>query len=119
MVPVTFSGTATQNEDYTASAESIQIDSGTSGSLVLSITDDGQTEEDESILVTLGAPESNAVLGSVIEQEVSIVSTAVAPKVSLAAQVTLKILSSFRNMWQPKAPLTTFTTLICRSTFCC
>jgi Zn-dependent metalloprotease len=86
LVPVTFSGTATQDEDYTASAEFIQIDSGTSGSLVLSITDDGQSEEDESILVTLGAPESNAVLGSVIEQEVSIVSTAVPPKLRLAVQ---------------------------------
>jgi len=86
VIPITFSGTATQNEDYTASADSIQIDAGTSGSLVLSIADDGQTEEDESILINLGVPESNAVLGSVIQQEVSIVSTAVPPRLSLAVQ---------------------------------
>ncbi len=63
-VPLTFGGTAADPDDYSPSASPIAIPAGQlSADLTLSVVDDGDNENDETVVVTMGAP-MNATLGT-------------------------------------------------------
>jgi glucose/arabinose dehydrogenase/N-acetylneuraminic acid mutarotase len=63
-VPLTTSGTATLDGDYSLSANPLVVPAGqTSATLTLTLIDDPTDEDDETAIVTLGAP-TNAILGA-------------------------------------------------------
>lgn len=71
-IPFTVSGTASNGADYTIASSPLVIPANaTSGSIQISIVDDVLTENNESIIVTLGTP-TNAALGSPATQTVNI-----------------------------------------------
>jgi len=72
-VPFTLSGSAANGVDYTFAASSITVTAGSlTGSVNLSLTDDALDENNETVIVTLGAP-SNALLDSTTVQTTTIV----------------------------------------------
>ena len=63
-IPFTLSGTATLGSDYTATASPATITAGnTTTTITLSISEDTDIENDETIIVTMGAP-TNATQGA-------------------------------------------------------
>lgn len=56
-VPLVFSGTASEGSDFIASSQVVEIIDGLSGSVTLTLTDDGQAEGDERIEVSLQMPQ--------------------------------------------------------------
>ena len=63
-IPLSYSGSATQDADYTVSTTSLVIPAGsTSGAFSVGILDDAAYDPDEQVEVSLGSP-TNAVLGS-------------------------------------------------------
>ena len=83
VVPVTFNGGALNGTDYTASADEITVTTGTSGAITLAIAADDLSESNEAIDISLGDP-TNAVLGAVTAQSLTIVEGNVAPELALA-----------------------------------
>lgn len=83
-VPVTFSGTATKDTDYTVSASSISIASGTEGSIDVSVLSDSTDEGTETIIATLGTPASGAGLGGNVIATINVVEAAVEPALKLS-----------------------------------
>lgn len=81
-IPVTYSGSATENADYTVSSASIVIESGLEGSVTLTVTSDSEAET-ENIVATLGAPSAGVALGSNNVATISIVEAAVEPALKL------------------------------------
>ena len=64
IVPVHYSGTATQGTDYGNAASSITIAAGqATGSVTFSVAGDGRVEPNETVVLMLGAP-TNAMLGA-------------------------------------------------------
>ena len=88
-VPFTLSGTAELGADYTLDQEVVTISEdgdGRVGRLIFSIlSDDEDSEGNETILVTLQAPASGAVLGSGNIAEINIVEEQVPPALGLKA----------------------------------
>lgn len=86
VVPITFSGTATRNSDYTSSLDTITIPSGqTSFTQQILITNDSIYELTESIVVTLGAPSySNASIGAQNTHTINIIEDDALPALSIA-----------------------------------
>jgi hypothetical protein len=63
-VPYTVGGTATAPDDYTLPASPLTIPAGNpTGTLTVTVVDDGDVEPAETVVVTLGTP-TNATLGS-------------------------------------------------------
>lgn len=90
-VPFTVEGTATAGEDYVIDAEVVVFDErqgdGKKAELPITIlTDADDNEGDETIIVTLGEPESGAVLGSVKSAEIVIVEEQVPPTLDLNSE---------------------------------
>jgi len=86
-VPVTLGGTATLDEDYSVAATEVVFESGRKAMMDITIlTDELDGEGSETIVVTLGEPAANAVLGAAKEAVITIVEEAVPPvlKVSVA-----------------------------------
>ena len=88
-IPVTFGGTAVRGEDFEAvnlaDGDVLELAEGTEGQINLSILDDGiENEGSESIVVTLGDPLANAVLGAVFESEIIVVEEAVPPALKIS-----------------------------------
>lgn len=78
-IPLTFSGTATNGEDYSPAVSEISIPSGsTSATLAIHLIDDAQYDPDESIMVTMGTP-TNSRLGELTEHEMTITDDDLAP----------------------------------------
>ena len=71
-LPLSYSGTAAQDSDYTVSTTSLVIPSGsTTGTFGLGILDDADYDPDEQVTVSLGSP-TNATLGPTTSHQVSI-----------------------------------------------
>lgn len=71
-VPFTVNGSATNGVDYVFAASSITVTAGSlTGSVNLSLTNDTLDENNETMIVTLGAP-SNASLGAITVQTTTI-----------------------------------------------
>ena len=81
-IPMSIGGTASAS-DFTSATDAIVISEGTKGMAILSIIADDETESEETLVITLGAP-TNAALGSVTERTVTIVEGNVAPVLTLA-----------------------------------
>jgi MYXO-CTERM domain-containing protein len=82
-VPFSLSGTASEGEDYTVTqSDSVSIDEGTFGVINLTIAKDELAENDETVVVTISDP-TNAALGSVSEQTLTIVDGNLPPSVGL------------------------------------
>ncbi|MGD8569801.1 MAG: HYR domain-containing protein [Gammaproteobacteria bacterium] len=81
-VPYTVGGTAANPADHNASSGTVEITSGTQGTITLNTVADALPEGEETIVFTLGTP-VNAVPGAVSEHIVTIVETNIAPAVSL------------------------------------
>ncbi len=90
-IPVILGGTATRGVDYEplnlGDGDVFELSEGTSASIALSILEDDFADEGvETIVVSLGNPLANAVLGAVTSAQLSIVEEAVPPalKISLS-----------------------------------
>lgn len=71
-IPLSYSGSATQDADYTVNTTNLVIPSGsTSGTFTVGILDDADYDPDEQVTVSLGSP-TNAVLGSPADQTITI-----------------------------------------------
>lgn len=70
-VPYTVAGTASAGSDYTLSTGDVVIDETNTGAIALTVLADGQIELEETLLLSLGAPE-NAVIGFASDFEVRI-----------------------------------------------
>tara|TARA_B110000977_G_scaffold15454_1_gene18951 strand:- start:877 stop:3339 length:2463 start_codon:yes stop_codon:yes gene_type:complete len=81
-IPMTIGGTASAS-DFTSATDAIVISEGTKGMAILSITADDETESEETLVITLGAP-TNAALGSATERTITIIEENVAPVLTLA-----------------------------------
>jgi hypothetical protein len=71
-IPYTISGTATNPSDHNAADGTITINSGTTGSFSFKTVNDGVTEGNETVIVTMGTPKK-ASLGATPTQTVTIV----------------------------------------------
>ncbi|MFH1089914.1 MAG: Calx-beta domain-containing protein, partial [Candidatus Uhrbacteria bacterium] len=82
-IPFTLSGTAASGSvDYSTTASPITITAGqTTTTITYTITNDALDENDETAIVTLGAP-TNGTLGTDIEHTLTIVDTGTAPSVA-------------------------------------
>jgi MYXO-CTERM domain-containing protein len=84
VVPFSISGTATEGDDYTVTQSgSISIAAGSSGVINLTIANDEVAESDETVVITITDP-SNAALGSVTQQTLTIVDGNVPPAIELS-----------------------------------
>ncbi len=88
-IPILFGGTATYGEDFEpdnlAEGDVLVISSGDEGTVALSILEDDLDDEgNENIVVSLGDPVANAVLGAAVESDISIVEEAVPPALKLS-----------------------------------
>ena len=81
-IPVTITSAAEEGADFTVSAEQIVIEEGLMGTLILAIVEDSELESQETIDVVLGEP-TNAALGAVSNQVLTIVDGNVAPVLRL------------------------------------
>lgn len=87
MIPLQFSGTALEVSDYTAADLSIVIDDGEStGSTLITITDDVLSEDTEDVIVTLGTP-IGARIGDDSVQAINIVDNDALPTVSFTESI--------------------------------
>jgi len=84
VVPVTLGGTAELDSDYTVDADSITIASGRKGVMSITVLADDAEEGEETIEISLGAPEEYAVLGATILSTISIIESDVPPALKLA-----------------------------------
>ena len=84
-VPLTLTGTAAADSDYSADASSVTIASGqTSGSMTLNITADDIAESEESIVVTVGdLSDADAAAGASSERTVKVLEENLAPVLAL------------------------------------
>ncbi len=83
-VPITTSGTATVGVDWSIAASQVTVPAGlTSAILPLTIIDDLLDEPNETIVLTLGVP-TNATLGAITTQTVTLLDNDDAPTVSFA-----------------------------------
>ncbi|MGE3261797.1 MAG: Calx-beta domain-containing protein [Bacteriovoracia bacterium] len=90
-IPVSVSGTATQNVDYTLSGTTITIPAGsTSASLTVNLVSDGVVDADETIIFTMDTP-TNATVGSINSQTITITDSGgtALPTVSFSAATQL------------------------------
>jgi hypothetical protein len=72
-IPFTVSGTATNSADYTIISSPLIIPANaTTGSIQISIVDDATAESNETVVVTLGTP-TNATLGSLTTETLTII----------------------------------------------
>ena len=85
VIPVSITSTAEQELDFTISAQQIEIQEGLTGTLTVSILEDMELESRESVEIVLGDP-SNAALGSVARQVLTIVDENVAPQLKLVVK---------------------------------
>jgi hypothetical protein len=86
-IPYTVSGTATAGVDHNASvAGTMVITSGTRGGLSFTANTDSSSEDDETVIITLGTPSSGARLGQRASQTITITESNVAPSVNLVAK---------------------------------
>ncbi|MCP4574537.1 MAG: PKD domain-containing protein, partial [bacterium] len=86
-LPFTVGGTATSGagSDYTITASPLVISPGaTTGAIAITVNDDGLDEEDETVIVTMGAP-ANATPGAVAEHTTTITDSSDAPTVSFTS----------------------------------
>lgn len=86
-VPFSLGGTATQGDDYSLVGTDVVFESGRKAMIEITILSDALGDEGtETIVVTLGKPSADAVLGSANEAVISIVEDAVPPvlKVSIS-----------------------------------
>jgi outer membrane protein OmpA-like peptidoglycan-associated protein len=84
-VPFTLSGTATNLADYVSTASPLVIPAGSgSATATLTLLDDSLDEPDETVVITLGLP-TNATLGAIVAQTVTVTDNDPAPVVQLAA----------------------------------
>jgi hypothetical protein len=84
-VPITFSGSATNSADYSASTNTIVIPAGQiSAGVLVAVVNDALDENDETIFAQLGTP-VNGVLGSATTSGVTILDDDPAPSVNLVA----------------------------------
>ena len=81
-IPITVGGTAVLGVDFTASAEQIVIDQGREGSMTIGVLADIESDGQETITITLGAP-TNAALGAISQRTLTIIEGNVAPQVIL------------------------------------
>ena len=84
VVPVTLGGSAEVDSDYTVDAEAITIASGRKGMMTITVLADDVEEGEETIEISLGAPEENAVLGATIVSTISIIESNVPPALKLS-----------------------------------
>ena len=84
VVPLTLGGTAELDSDYTVDADSITIASGRKGVMSITVLADDAEEGEETIEISLGAPEEYAVLGATILSTISIIESDVPPALKLA-----------------------------------
>lgn len=82
-VPFTLSGSATLGEDFDVSATEFLVNQGNNASVSLTINDDGMTEGDETIIVTLAEPNQFASLSLFHEQTITITENPIKPSLSL------------------------------------
>jgi hypothetical protein len=102
IVPLNFSGTATQDGDYTASSAQFVITAGSlSEDILITLMNDSIIEPDETIIVTMGTPQ-NAGIGS------PSVHTAVISDDDVLVCPTLSTLGLYAN--SPKLSLTVYNT---------
>ncbi len=84
-VPITFSGSATNSADLSASTNTIVIPAGQiSAGVLVAVVNDALDENDETIFAQLGTP-VNSVLGSATTLAVTILDDDPAPSVGLVA----------------------------------
>lgn len=78
-VPLTYSGTATQDEDYTANTVEVVIPAGTlSQTFSVGILDDAVYDPDEFVQISMGTP-TNAVLGDLTQHKIYIEDDEITP----------------------------------------
>ena len=82
-IPVSFTGTATEGTDYSSAAATIVIESGTEGSVVITVAADAELEGDETIVATLDTPASGAGLGPNKVASITIIEASVPPALRL------------------------------------
>ncbi|UVW36299.1 hypothetical protein NYF23_06745 [SAR92 clade bacterium H455] len=82
-IPFTVSGTASLSDDFSVASETLVITEGSSGTVVVDIVADAESEVSETIVITLGEP-INAVLGAVVERTVTVVEENLAPQLRFA-----------------------------------
>lgn len=81
-IPFLVSGTASNPEDHNATAGTIIIPSGTSGTITIVIEEDGVFEDEESIVLTMGNP-VNAITGAQNSHTIRIIDLNIAPTVNI------------------------------------
>ena len=81
-IPVTLSGSAQAGTDYTVADESISIEAGTTGAMVISVLEDAESDSQETIEIALGQP-TNAALGSLQSRTITITEENLAPALKL------------------------------------
>ncbi|HLT92040.1 MAG TPA: hypothetical protein VKZ85_13990, partial [Woeseiaceae bacterium] len=81
-VPYTISGTAGNPGDHDAEDGVVVIDSGVAGSIPVSIVEDREFENDETVIVTMGTPD-NAVPGEQVVHVLTISEPNAAPEVAI------------------------------------
>jgi hypothetical protein len=84
IIPLSVSGTAIAS-DFSLSSESLEIIEGISGTVVVTILADAESETLETVVVSLGEPD-NAALGSVTDMTIRIVEENVAPQLGLSVE---------------------------------
>ena len=82
-IPFTVSGSAVAVDDFNVASETVVITEGSSGTVLVDIVADAESEVSETLVITLGEP-TNAALGAVIERTVTIVEENLAPQLSFA-----------------------------------
>ncbi|MFL6872841.1 MAG: choice-of-anchor U domain-containing protein, partial [Candidatus Azotimanducaceae bacterium] len=85
-IPISFSGTATIDTDFTASSDTISISSDVEGSISLNIASDSEAEGNETIIATLSSPSAGAGLGAKSTATINIVEAAAPPALQLAVE---------------------------------
>jgi len=84
-VPFTVGGTATDPTDYTVSATPVVIPAGqTTGTITVTVVDDGLSEGDETAVLTLSVP-TNATLGATTVHTVTIADNEGVPTVAFTS----------------------------------
>ncbi len=84
-VPLTFGGTAADPDDYGPDTMTLTIPAGmTTADLTLTVVDDAIDENDETVVVTIGAP-TNAVPGTVTVHTATIVDNEPPPSVTFTS----------------------------------
>ncbi|MDB2663881.1 Ig-like domain-containing protein [Porticoccaceae bacterium] len=82
-IPIIFGGSATPQEDFTFSQDSITFEEGSVAEVTITITPDDIIEADETIEISLGTPVGDAVLGVKSHQIITIKEENLPPMVNL------------------------------------